>query len=172
MNKRQREVYSALMAVPPSSERTGWGGAYFMGFHNPMLPVEQAGPIVGLAGSEARAAFMAGRCKGRQASASVRGTSGSAGRWLTSAARAFASSGTVTWTEARGKDSVAQIGGTTVARITRRPMMISGSITGYHWDVSDQLSEVQFNGSRRFASVRQAKSAIEAVLAATQEGQT
>lgn len=61
MNRRQREVYDALSRTPPTTDATGWGSAYWHGYRNPEVPVDQAGPIVGLPGSEARAAFMAGR---------------------------------------------------------------------------------------------------------------
>lgn len=61
MNARQREVYSALRKNPPKSDKHGWGAAYWMGRRNPTMRVDDAGPIVGAPGSEARAAFMAGR---------------------------------------------------------------------------------------------------------------
>lgn len=66
MNRRQQEVYAALTKSPPKSDRHGWGGAYWYGFRNPHLAADNAGPIVGLAGSEARAAFMAGRAAAKR----------------------------------------------------------------------------------------------------------
>lgn len=65
MNPRQRQVYEHLSLTPPTSDQTGWGSAYFHGYRNPDLKVEQAGPSVGHPGSEARAAFMAGRDRAR-----------------------------------------------------------------------------------------------------------
>lgn len=66
MNQRQREVYDALTKTAPASDQTGWGSAYFRGYRNPDMRVENAGPIVGFAGSEARAAFMAGRDRAKR----------------------------------------------------------------------------------------------------------
>jgi hypothetical protein len=67
MNDRQKQVYAALRATPPTSRATGWGSAYFQGFEHPDMRVEDAGPAVGYPGSEARAAFMAGRDAARAA---------------------------------------------------------------------------------------------------------
>jgi hypothetical protein len=68
MNRRQKEVYAALTLTPPTSDRHGWGAAYWYGFRNSDLSVENAGPIIGLPGSEARAAFMAGRAAAKRLS--------------------------------------------------------------------------------------------------------
>jgi len=72
MNPRQQEVYAALSRTPPEKDGHGWGSAYWHGYRNPDVPVERAGPIVGAAGSEARAAFLAGRAAARREKAQVR----------------------------------------------------------------------------------------------------
>ena len=63
MNASQRVVYLDLISNPPRAEDrlTGLGAAYWHGFNNPGVSVEHAGPIVGLPGSKARAAFKAGQ---------------------------------------------------------------------------------------------------------------
>ena len=68
MNPNQRAVYLELIANPPKAadRLTGLGSAYWHGFNNPGLPVEQAGPIVGLPGSKTRAAFKAGQAASKR----------------------------------------------------------------------------------------------------------
>jgi hypothetical protein len=68
MNKRQREIFHGLLEQPPKHDQHGLGAAYWMGFRNPEMRVDDAGPIVGVAGSEARAAFMAGQSAFRKQS--------------------------------------------------------------------------------------------------------
>lgn len=63
MNERQREIYSACRANPPTDRKHAIGCAYWLGHDNPDLPVHRAG--VGLAGSDTVAAFMAGRADAR-----------------------------------------------------------------------------------------------------------
>lgn len=63
MNRQQREVYTELVANPPAPHETGGGinSAYWIGFHNPDMTVDRAGPMMGAPGSKARGAFWAGQ---------------------------------------------------------------------------------------------------------------
>lgn len=69
MNTRQIEVYKACLASPPESRMFGIGSAYWHGYENPRIGVEQAGPKVGLSGSDTRAAFKAGQAAAKAAKA-------------------------------------------------------------------------------------------------------
>jgi hypothetical protein len=66
LNRRQQMVFAALTKTPPETDQHRLYTAYRLGFNNPSLSVENAGPGVGLPGSEARAAFMAGRAAAKR----------------------------------------------------------------------------------------------------------
>lgn len=61
MNARQWQIYHSLRNTHPESESTGLGQAFWHGYKNHDLPVEKAGPRVGLSGYDARAAYKAGQ---------------------------------------------------------------------------------------------------------------
>jgi hypothetical protein len=66
MNARQKEIYELCRRLRPTVG--GLGAAYRLGLASPLLPVNEAGPMVGLPGSEARAAYLAGQHDARATS--------------------------------------------------------------------------------------------------------